>query len=113
MAKIEKRTYKSFKVSVSSDEARRITALRSDPATADAWHDVPVRMTVIVGLREHDLRHESTSRLFEQTTLRAVEIGHMTGHSDPRMLQRYNNLRPREFVEMFKQARRIRQPDAS
>jgi integrase len=55
----------------------------------------------IENLRQHDLRHEATSRLFEQTTLRAVEIGHITGHTDPRMLQRYYNKRPHEFVDRF------------
>ena len=53
-------------------------------------------------LRVHDLRHEGTSRLFEMTDLRANEIGHVTGHTDPRMLERYYNKRPGEFVERFR-----------
>lgn len=53
-------------------------------------------------LRVHDLRHEGTSRLFEKTDLRANEIGHVTGHTDPRMLERYYNKRPGEFVERFR-----------
>lgn len=53
----------------------------------------------IEDLRKHDLRHEGTSRLFERTRLRSEEIGHITGHSDPRMLKRYYNMRPAEFVE--------------
>lgn len=56
----------------------------------------------VVNLRLHDLRHEATSRLFERTTLRSEEIGHITGHNDPRMLQRYYNMRPEEFVERFR-----------
>jgi integrase len=52
-------------------------------------------------LRVHDLRHEGTGRLFERTNLRSEEIGHITGHNDPRMLQRYYNLRPEEFVSRF------------
>lgn len=55
-------------------------------------------------LRLHDLRHEATSRFFERTNLRAIEIGRMTGHSDPRMLQRYYNMRPDEFVDRFKRS---------
>ena len=55
-----------------------------------------------VDLRVHDLRHEGTSRLFERTDLRANEIGHVTGHPDPRMLERYYNKRPGEFVERFR-----------
>lgn len=61
-------------------------------------------------LRLHDLRHEATSRLFERTTLRDSEIGSITGHTDPRMLQRYYNKRPEEFVRRFHQSFRDRQP---
>ena len=55
-------------------------------------------------LRVHDLRHEGTSRLFEKTDLRANEIGQVTGHTDPRMLERYYNKRPGEFVERFRRS---------
>ncbi len=57
-----------------------------------------------VDLRLHDLRHEATSRLFERTDLRETEIGYVTGHTDPRMLQRYYNKRPEEFVNRFNQS---------
>jgi hypothetical protein len=52
-------------------------------------------------LRFHDLRHEATSRLFEKTSLRDSEIGSVTGHTDPRMLQRYYNKRAGDFVSRF------------
>lgn len=55
-------------------------------------------------LRLHDLRHEATSRLFERTTLREIDIGYVTGHTDPRMLARYYNKRPEEFVDRFHKA---------
>jgi len=55
-------------------------------------------------LRLHDLRHEATSRLFERTTLRETEIGYVTGHTDARMLQRYYNKRPAEFVQRFRES---------
>ena len=55
-------------------------------------------------LRRHDLRHEATSRFFEQTDLRANEIGYVTGHTDPRMLERYYNKRPDDFVKRVKQS---------
>jgi integrase len=55
-------------------------------------------------LRFHDLRHEGTSILFEQTDLRANEIGHITGHTDPRMIERYYNKRPEEFVQRFRES---------
>ena len=57
-----------------------------------------------VGLRLHDLRHEATSSLFERTTLRETEIGSVTGHTDLRMLQRYYNKRPAEFVQRFQES---------
>lgn len=45
------------------------------------------------GLHFHDLRHEATSRFYERTTLSDLQIAKITGHKDPRMLQRYANLR--------------------
>lgn len=43
--------------------------------------------------RFHDVRHEATSRLFERTTLSDAKIAKITGHSSPKMLMRYANLR--------------------
>ncbi len=44
-------------------------------------------------LRFHDLRHEATSRMFERTKMSDIEISSITGHSNPRILKRYANLR--------------------
>jgi integrase len=55
--------------------------------------------------RMHDLRHEFTSRLFEETTLRESEIQVLTGHRDARMLARYSHLRPDFIVRRLAQAR--------
>jgi integrase len=44
-------------------------------------------------LREHDLRHEATSRFFERTDLRAEEIMRITGHKTHKMVMRYLRLR--------------------
>ncbi|TKC83860.1 site-specific integrase [Trinickia terrae] len=41
----------------------------------------------------HDLRHEATSRFFERTTLSDIQIAKITGHTDPKVLMRYANLR--------------------
>ena len=46
-------------------------------------------------LRFQDLRHEATSRLFERTKLSDIQVSRITGHKDPRVLQRYANL-PRQ-----------------
>lgn len=50
-------------------------------------------------LRFHDLRHEATSRLFENTNLSDFEIMKITGHSSTRMLARYANLRASSFAD--------------
>ncbi|MBX3697000.1 MAG: site-specific integrase [Dokdonella sp.] len=50
-------------------------------------------------LHFHDLRHEATSRLFERTTLDAIEIAKITGHRSPRSLMRYANLRASTLAE--------------
>lgn len=45
----------------------------------------------IQNLRFHDLRHEATSRFFEQG-FSMMEVATITGHQDPRMLRRYPHL---------------------
>ncbi len=47
----------------------------------------------ITGLDFHDLRHEATSRLFENTDLDIMEIKSITGHKTLQMLARYTHLR--------------------
>lgn len=44
-------------------------------------------------LREHDLRHEATSRFFERTTLPAEAVMKITGHRTHKMVMRYLRLR--------------------
>lgn len=50
-------------------------------------------------LREHDLRHEATSRLFERTTLPGEAVMKITGHKSHRMLMRYLRLRGSDLAE--------------
>ncbi|CAO3449103.1 site-specific integrase [Azospirillum largimobile] len=50
-------------------------------------------------LHFHDLRHEATSRLFERTTLRDVEIASITGHRTMEMLKRYAHLRAGDLAD--------------
>jgi integrase len=47
----------------------------------------------IEDLHFHDLRHEATSRLFENTDLDVMEIRSITGHKNLQMLARYTHLR--------------------
>lgn len=53
----------------------------------------------IEDLHFHDLRHEATSRLFERTDLRDIEIAGITGHKTMEMLKRYAYLRAVDLVE--------------
>lgn len=53
----------------------------------------------LVDLRFHDLRHEATSRLFECTDLRDVEIASITGHKTMEMLKRYSHLRAAQLAD--------------
>jgi integrase len=51
----------------------------------------------IVDLHLHDMRHEGTSRLFEEgLTIERVAL--VTGHKDWRHLKRYTNLRPEDLT---------------
>lgn len=53
----------------------------------------------ITGLRFHDLRHEATSRLFEQYGFNSMEVASITGHQDLRMLRRYTHLRATDLAQ--------------
>lgn len=76
-----------------------------DGLTASALEQAFTRACQRAGLddlRLHDLRHELTSRLFERTDLREMEIAAITGHKDLRMLMRYTHLRPEWMVQRFR-----------
>lgn len=53
----------------------------------------------IQDLTFHDLRHEATSRLFENTDLDILEIAEITGHKNLQMLKRYTHLRTDRLAE--------------
>ena len=64
----------------------------------------------IEGLTFHDLRHEATSRLFENTDLDIMEIKSITGHKTLQMLARYSHLRTHRLVDRLTGAKRGEQP---
>jgi integrase len=73
---------------------------RPFPITATALRLAWVRVTERAGvpdLRLHDLRHESISR-FAETGLTLPELSLISGHRDPRMLERYTHLRPQDLA---------------
>ena len=46
----------------------------------------------------HDLRHEATTRLFENG-LNIMEVASITGHKDLRMLRRYTHLKAEDLAK--------------
>jgi integrase len=60
----------------------------------------------ISGLTFHDLRHEATSRLFENTDLDLMEIREITGHKTLQMLVRYTHLRTNRLADRLAGAKR-------
>jgi len=57
-----------------------------------------VRHAGIEDLHFHDLRHEATTRLFEQG-LTILEVSSITGHKDLQMLRRYTHLRAEDLAK--------------
>ena len=55
----------------------------------------------------HDLRHEATSRLFEETNMRDLEIMAVTGHQSSEMLKRYAHLRTKKFSQFERRINRV------
>ncbi len=56
------------------------------------------RRAGIEDLHFHDLRHEATTRLFEQG-LTIMEVSSITGHRDLQMLRRYTHLRAEDLAK--------------
>lgn len=67
-----------------------------DPKTVSAYFTRACKILEIKDLHLHDLRHEGTSRLFEQGyTIEQVALH--TLHEDWKTLQRYTHLRPEDI----------------
>ena len=56
----------------------------------------------ILDFRFHDLRHEATSRLFEDKGLDIMEVASITGHKTLQMLKRYTHLRAENLAKKLK-----------
>ena len=77
--------------------------------SADQITDTMKRVRAKAGLsdlRFHDLRHEATSRLFENTDLDVMEIRSITGHKTMQMLARYTHLRTARLADRLNGAKR-------
>ena len=58
----------------------------------------------LANLRFHDLRHEATSRLFEDG-LGIMEVASMTGHKSLSMLKRYTHIEAEKLAEKLRERR--------
>jgi integrase len=65
-------------------------------STVSKYFTEACRTLSIPDLHLHDLRHDGTSRLFEQG-FAIQEVALVTGHKDWRHLRRYTNLRPEDL----------------
>jgi len=59
----------------------------------------------IENLHFHDLRHEAISRLFETTSMDAMEIAAISGHKSLGMLKRYTHLKAHKLVRKLEAGR--------
>ena len=56
-------------------------------------------LRILTRLRLHDMRHEATSRLFEDKNLQMAEVMAVTGHKDIRSLLRYTHLQTHQLAK--------------
>ncbi len=87
-------TYKLLKNRFGSGKDGRVFGCWSDTNAFEHRWALIVKNSNIKDLHFHDLRHEATCMFYEKTNLRDIEIAHITGHTDLKMLKRYANLRP-------------------
>ena len=83
--------------SISPINADKVFAIQTGRAISQAFAKA-CKHVGIVDLHFHDLRHEATRRLFENTDLRDVEIASITGHKTMEMLKRYAHLRAAQLA---------------
>jgi integrase len=83
--------------SICSTDREKVFSIQTGRAVSHAFSKA-CKVAGILDLRFHDLRHEATSRLFENTNLRDVEIASITGHKSMEMLKRYAHLRSAQLA---------------
>ncbi len=79
-----------------TQDTDRVFCTSSD-AVKNGWNRVRAK-SQLNDFRFHDLRHEAISRLFE-IGLSVVEVCHVSGHRDIRMLARYTHLKAEEITK--------------
>jgi integrase len=83
---------------IARNGGNKVFAVHTGRAVAHAFTKA-CRHAELFDLRFHDLRHEATSRLFERTDLRDIEIAAITGHKTMEMLKRYAHLRAARLAD--------------
>lgn len=63
----------------------------------------PCEQGYLVDLHFHDLRHEATSRLFENGLFSTMEVAGITGHKTLQMLSRYTHLNASRLADKLAQ----------
>jgi integrase len=79
---------------------------KKDPRSITLSMQKACKLAELDNLHFHDLRHEATSRLFENTDLDMVEIQGITGHKTLHMLVRYTHLRSARLADRLAGAKR-------
>lgn len=82
------------------------SVFKLQPDTITKKFSNTVKKAGLVDLRFHDLRHEATSRLFENTDLDLMEVKGITGHKSLQMLSRYSHLRAHRLADRLAGAKR-------
>jgi len=86
------------------EEGGRVFGMTADQIT-NAMKRVR-KKAALDNIRFHDLRHEATSRFFENTDLDVMEIKAITGHKTLQMLSRYTHLRTARLADRLNGAKR-------
>lgn len=97
---LSKRAVAALKKFGTKDEGR-VFALQAESMSQAFERACEPHRANVVGLRFHDLRHEATSRLFEQG-LNVMEVAAITGHKTLDMLKRYTHLRAEDLAKKLK-----------
>lgn len=79
--------------------SRSLQRARKEYEKECAEQGIPADPEFLTGLRLHDMRHEATSRLFEDKELQMAEVMAVTGHKDTRSMLRYTHLKAHQLAK--------------
>lgn len=79
--------------------------------TFETWFEKSLALAAIEDLHFHDLRHEATSRLFEQG-LNMMEVMTITGHTTTEMVERYSHYNCGLIHDKLEKAHLKRSPES-